>query len=147
MVAMFGREADTEVLRVGDSIPIVDEGVGVDKEVRITQLERNLLKPHSYTITLSDTVTRSTTLRVLSEIENINEVININNLADPAKARRRWLAAQELLGMVFDTEGQYYSEKIKPLSIETAMLSVGAKSQQFVLSNVLMDGILAKKVH
>ncbi len=139
MVAMFGREADTEVLRVGDSIPIVDEGVGVDKEVRITQLERNLLKPHSYTITLSDTVTRSTTLRVLSEIENINEVININNLADPAKARRRWLAAQELLGMVFDTEGQYYSEKIKPLSIETAMLSVGAKSQQFVLSNVLME--------
>ncbi len=139
MVAMFGREADTEVLRVGDSIPIVDEGVGVDKEVRITQLERNLLKPHSYTITLSDTVTRSTTLRVLNEIENINEVININNLADPAKARRRWLAAQELLGMVFDTEGQYYSEKIKPLSIETAMLSVGAKSQQFVLSNVLME--------
>ena len=139
MIAMFGREADTEVLHVGDSMPIVDEGVGVDKEVRITQLERNLLKPHSYTITLSDTVTRSTTLRVLSEIENINEVININNLADPAKARRRWLAAQELLGMVFDTEGQYYSEKIKPLSIETAMLSVAAKSQQFVLSNVLME--------
>ena len=139
MIAMFGREADTEVLHVGDSIPIVDEGVGVDKEVRITQLERNLLKPHSYTITLSDTVTRSTTLRVLNEIENINEVISINNLADPAKARRRWLAAQELLGMVFDTEGQYYSEKIKPLSIETAMLSVAAKSQQFVLSNVLME--------
>ena len=139
MIAMFGREADTEVLHVGDSIPIVDEGVGVDKEVRITQLERNLLKPHSYTITLSDTVTRSTTLRVLNEIENINEVISINNLADPAKARRRWLAAQELLGMVFDTEGQYYSEKIKPLSIETTMLSVAAKSQQFVLSNVLME--------
>ena len=139
MIAMFGREAATEVLHVGDSIPIVDEGIGVDKEVRITQFERNLLKPHSYTITLSDTVTRSTTLRVLGELENINEVIAINNLANPTKARRRWLAAQELLGMVFDTEGQYYSDKIKPLSIETTMLSVGAKSQQFVLSNVLME--------
>ena len=139
MIAMFGREAATEVLHVGDSIPIVDEGIGVDKEVRITQYERNLLKPHSYTITLSDTVTRSTTLRVLGELETINEVIAINNLADPAKARRRWLAAQELLGMVFDTEGQYYSDKIKPLSIETTMLSVGAKSQQFVLSNALME--------
>ena len=139
MVAMFGREAATEVLHVGDGIPIIDEAIGVNKVVRITQFERDLLKPHSYTITLSDTVTRSTTLRVLGELENINEVIAINNLANPTKARRRWLAAQELLGMVFDTEGQYYSDKIKPLSIETTMLSVGAKSQQFVLSNALME--------
>lgn len=38
--------------------------------------------------------------------------------------------------MVFDPEGDYYSEKIKPLSIETQMLSVGAKSTQFTLQNI-----------
>lgn len=134
--AMFGREVEAEVLHVGDYINIEDEDIGVNKAVRIVRIERNLLKRHTYDITLSDTVTKSTTVRVLNEIEDINEVININKLADPAKARRRWLATQELLNMVFDPEGDYYSEKIKPLSIETQMLSVGAKSTQFTLQNI-----------
>lgn len=134
--AMFGREVETEVLHVGDFINVEDEDINVNKAVRIVRIERNLLKRHAYDITLSDTVTKSTTVRVLNEIEDINEVININKLADPAKARRRWLATEELLNMVFDPEGDYYSEKIKPLSIETQMLSVGAKSTQFTLQNI-----------
>lgn len=134
--AMFGREVETEVLHVGDYINVEDEDIGVNKAVRIVRIERNLLKRHAYDITLSDTVTKSTTVRVLNEIKDINEVININKLADPAKARRRWLATEELLNMVFDPEGDYYSEKIKPLSIETQMLSVGAKSTQFTLQNI-----------
>ena len=139
IAAFYGNSAEAEVLHVGDTIPIKDEEIGVDKGVRITQIERDLLKPHKYAITLSDTVTKSVTLRVLNELESLNEVVTINNLADPAKARRRWLATQELLNMVFDTEGQYYAEKIKPLSIETTMLSVGAKSQQFILNNTLLE--------
>ena len=139
MAAFYGNSAEAEVLHVGDIIPIKDEEIGVDKGVRITQIERDLLKPHKYAITLSDTVTKSVTLRVLNELESLNEVVTINKLADPAKARRRWLATQELLNMVFDTEGQYYAEKIKPLSIETTMLSVGAKSQQFTLNNTLLE--------
>lgn len=135
-ISLWGKEVETEILHVGDFIPIEDEQIGVNKAVRITRIERDLLKRHSYDITLSDTVTKSTTVRVLNEIEDLNEVITINKLADPARARRRWLATQELLNMVFDPEGDYYSEKIKPLSIETQMLSVGAKSTQFTLKNI-----------
>ena len=135
----FGKEVSAEVLHVGDFIRIVDEGVGVDKEVRITRIERNLLKEHSYSITLADTVQKSNAVRVINEIKDINDVINLNGLADPAVARRRWQTAQELLSMVFDPDGDYFSEKIKPLSIETAMLAVGAKSQQFVLKNVTFE--------
>lgn len=134
--SLFGDEVETEILHVGDFIPIEDEQIGVNKAVRITQIERDLLKPHSYDITLSDTITKTTTVRVWNELQGINEVIQINKLADPAKARRRWKATQELLNMVFDPEGDYYSEKIKPLSIETQMLSVGAKSTQFTLQNI-----------
>lgn len=133
---MFGTATETEVLHVGDYIKVEDEDLGVNKAIRIVRIERNLLKRHSYDITLSDKVTKSTTVRVLNEIDDINEVININKLADPAKARRRWMATQELLSMVFDPEGDYYTEKIKPLSIETQMLSVGAKSTQFALQNI-----------
>ena len=135
-ISLWGKEVETEILHVGDFIPIEDEQIGVNKAVGITRIERDLLKRHSYDITLSDTVTKSTTVRVLNEIEDLNEVITINKLADPARARRRWLATQELLNMVFDPEGDYYSEKIKPLSIETQMLSVGAKSTQFTLQNI-----------
>ena len=134
--SLFGDEVETEILHVGDFIPIEDEQIGVNKAVRITQIERDLLKPHSYDITLSDTITKTTTVRVWNELQEINEVIQINKLADPAKARRRWKETQELLNMVFDPEGDYYSEKIKPLSIETQMLSVGAKSTQFTLQNI-----------
>lgn len=138
-IKMWGKDIETEVLHVGDFIKVEDEQIGVNKAVRITQIERDLLKPHSYDITLSDTVTKTTTVRVWNELQEIDEIIRINNLADPAKARRRWKATQELLNMVFDPEGDYYSEKIKPLSIETQMLSVGAKSTQFTLQNIIFQ--------
>ena len=49
------------------------------------------------------------------------------------------MAAQEVLNMVFDPEGDYYTEKIKPLSIDTTMLSVGAKSMQFGIEGVVFQ--------
>ena len=49
------------------------------------------------------------------------------------------MAAQEGLANVFDPDGNYYSEKIKPLSVETTMLAVGARSQQFVLQNTRFE--------
>lgn len=136
---IYGRTIPTEVLHVGDYLHIVDEQIGVDKEIRITQIERDLLKPHAYTIQVSDTLTKTTTVRVLNDLQNLNEIVNINGLADPTVARRRWKTAQELLSMVFDPDGDYYTDRIKPLSVDTSMLSVGAKSQQFVLQNVTFE--------
>lgn len=128
-----GSENIETIFHVGDFIHIIDEQVGVDKEVRIVSLERNCLKLHTYDITLSDTVQRSTTVKVINDVEALNEVIRINNLADPNKARANWKSSREVLDMVFDQDGDYYTDKIKPLSIDTTMLSVGAKASQFCL--------------
>ncbi len=138
-IHVYGRKLPTEVLHVGDAIHIIDTQIGVNKEVRITRIERDLLKPHAYTVQLSDTLTKTSTVRVLNELQDINEVITINHLANPSVARRRWKTAQELLSMVFDPDGDYYTDRIKPLSIETTMLAVGAKSQQFVLQDVTFE--------
>lgn len=105
LIKTFGQEVEAEIFHVGDYINVEDEELGINKAVRIVRIERNLLKRHTYELTLSDTVTKSTTVRVLNEIEDINDVININKLADPTRARRRWMATQELLNMVFDPEG------------------------------------------
>ncbi len=134
-----GNLTVVNLFSVGDYIPVEDEDIGLEKSIRIQGYTRDLLQPYKYSLTLGDSVTKSAYTRIISDIREIDEIITINNLADPSKARRNWRAAQEVLAMVFDPDGDYYSEKIKPLSIETTMLQAGAKSMQFVLRNVVFE--------
>lgn len=134
-----GELTVVNLLAVGDYIPVEDEDIGVNKSVRITAFTRDLLREYKYNITLGDSVTKTTITRVIEDLQKIDNVIEINDLADPSKARRNWKASQEVLANVFDPEGHYYSEKIKPLSIETTMLATGARSQQFVLQNTRFE--------
>lgn len=128
-----GELTVVNLFAVGDYIPVEDEDIGVNKSVRITAFTRDLLQEYKYNITLGDSVTKTTITRVIEDLQKIDNVIEINDLADQSKARRNWKASQEVLANVFDPEGHYYSEKIRPLSIETTMLATGARSQQFVL--------------
>lgn len=128
-----GELTVVNLFAVGDYIPVEDEDIGVNKSVRITAFTRDLLREYKYNITLGDSVTKTTITRVIEDLQKIDNVIEINDLADPSKSRRNWKASQEVLANVFDPEGHYYSEKIRPLSIETTMLATGARSQQFVL--------------
>lgn len=134
-----GELTVVNLFAVGDYIPVEDEDIGVNKSVRITAFTRDLLREYKYNITLGDSVTKTTITRVIEDLRKIDNVIEINDLADPSKARRNWKASQEVLANVFDPEGHYYSEKIKPLSIETTMLATGARSQQFVLQNTRFE--------
>lgn len=121
----------------GDYVPIKDTDIDVDKAIRIKAIARNILDPYEYTLTISDTVTTNITNRVISEIIDIDKILEVNNLKDPARARANWRSSREVLDMVFDPEGDYYTDKIKPNSIDTLALSVGAKSMQFGLSNTI----------
>ena len=134
-----GELTVVNLFAAGDYIPVEDEDIGVNKSVRITAFTRDLLREYKYNITLGDSVTKTTITRVIEDLQKIDNVIEINDLADPSKARRNWKASQEVLANVFDPEGHYYSEKIKPLSIETTMLATGARSQQFVLQNTRFE--------
>ena len=132
-----GEGTNSNIFWVGDYIEVKDTDYNIDTAFRIIAFTRDLLDIFpNYKITLSDfSIEINNISRLISEVNSIQKIVKFNNLKDPAKARRNWLASQEVLNLVFDTEGQYYSEKIKPLSIETTMLSVGAKSQQFGLTN------------
>lgn len=123
----------------GDYLHIIDHDIDVDKSIRIKGFTRDILDEYKYTLTISDTVTTSTTTRVLQELAEIDKIIQINNLKDPARARANWRTSREVLDMVFDPDGDYYTDRIKPLSIDTSMLSVGAKSMQFGLTNTVIQ--------
>jgi hypothetical protein len=136
----FATEAGiVNVFEPGDYVPIKDADIDVDKSIRIKSISRNILDPYEYTLTISDTVTTTTTNRVVSDLIDIDKIININNLKDPARARANWRSSREVLDMVFDPEGDYYTDKIKPNSIDTLALSVGAKSMQFGLTNTVFE--------
>lgn len=137
---IVGADTNSNIFWVGDYIPIKDSDLEVDKTIRIKGFDRDLLKDFAYTLQISDmSVSRTIYNRVISELRDLDKVVKMNRLRDPARARRSYLNAQEILNMVFDTEGDYYAEKIKPLSIDTTMLSVGAKSMQFGLSNTIFQ--------
>ncbi len=123
----------------GDYLHIVDDDINVDKSIRIKGITRNILDEYKYTLTISDTVTTSTTTRMLQELAEIDKIIGINNLKDPARARANWRTSRQVLDMIFDADGDYYTDKIKPLSVDTSMLSVGAKSMQFGLVNTVFQ--------
>jgi hypothetical protein len=134
LASIVGADVESNIFWVGDYIPIKDADIDVDKLIRIKGFTRDLLTDYSYNLTISDlSVTKSAYNRIISDLIDIDKIITINNLKDPARARRNYLNAQEVLGMVFDPEGDYYTDKIKPESVDTVMLSVGAKSMQFGL--------------
>lgn len=136
---LVGEGTTVNIFAPGDYIPVKDSDIDVDKSVRIKSLTRNLLDEYEYTLTISDTVTTNITNRVISELIDIDKVITINNLKDPVRARANWRSSREVLNMVFDPEGDYYTDKIKPNSIDTLALSVGAKSMQFGLTNTVLQ--------
>lgn len=131
----------TNVFAPGDYLPIKDDEIGVDKSIRIKSFTRNVLDPYDYSLTISDTQTKGDiTTRVISDLVDIDKVLTINNLKDPAQARANWRSSREVLNMVFDPEtGGYYKDKITPESVDTMMLSVGAKSMQFGLINTIFE--------
>ena len=140
LASLLSKNTNGNVIWVGDYIPVKDDDIDVEKNVRVKSFKRDLLKEYSYTLTISDlAITPSITNRVVSELIDHDKVITINNLKDPTRARANWRSSREVLNMVFDPEGDYYTDKIKPQSIDTMALSVGAKSMQFGLRNTVFQ--------
>lgn len=135
-------------IEVGNTVIIKDDSLNVNKPIRVVSVTRSLLDWFDYSIELSDQkVELPEIVRTYAKIEMADKVIKRYDFANPAKARMLWRSAEELRTMIFDPEGFYYTEPIRPLSIETQMLSVGSRSQQFVLNCLLDPNYLSNPNH
>ena len=132
-------DSETSLFNVGDYIPVKDERFGVEKLIRITKVSRNLLTDHDYTLTLSDTTAITVVAQTVLDVMDHDKVIEINNLRDFSKAKRGWRTTEELRNMVYDTDGYFDMGNIRPNSIDTNLLTVGAKSRQFILTGVILQ--------
>src|SRR5690606_2216024 len=63
-------------------------------------------------------------------------VISILNLGQISFSKIGMKTTEELKNLIFDTDDYFNPENIKPHSIETNMIAVGAQSQQISLSSV-----------
>ena len=132
-------DSDTVLFKPGDYVPVKDTRFGVQKNIRIQKVDRNLLLNQDYQLTISDTATIDLITQSVVNTQN-HEVIIINNqLRDLTKKRRGWRTTEELRTMVFDTDGYFDTDNFKANSIDTNLLTVGSKSQQFVLSGVVIQ--------
>ncbi|WP_244314664.1 phage tail protein [Riemerella anatipestifer] len=132
--------ANTSIFfKIGDYIRVVDEPLKVDKTTRIVDITRDLLNEYNYKIGIADTYEISFVASLLTDIKDTKTVIKTQEQINRRNYLNGYRNLQELRENVFDVEGYFDPTHIKPESIETNMLSVGAKSQQFALENISLN--------
>jgi hypothetical protein len=126
-------------LTLGNYIKVIDADFDLNSNIRITAITQNLQNEFDYTANLQQVVSISQALRSYENYQQLLTAIRLNRLTDIAKSRMSWLMAEELRRQIYDPDGFFDLGNIKPLSIQTSMLSTGIKSQQFALQGVVCD--------
>lgn len=152
----YDLEIDPEYIRglsldemdIGDYIRVVDGPLGIDKVLRINSITRDFIQNgemHDYAIKvqISDSYEINYNSQLILDIKDIKNVLSITKLGKINLSRIGVKTTEELKNVIFDTDGYFDTENIRPNSIETNMLSVGSRSQQIscsVVFNVNFEG-------
>ena len=127
-------------LKAGDFVTIEDTVLGIDVMTRIVELTKSVANKYKYTLKLTDHLEVQLIQRIYSEQEDLKEKIEIGYGGDIIRSRRNWRTSEELRSMVYDIDGYFDMDNIRPLSVQTGMLSVGTKSTQFILKEIEIEG-------
>ena len=121
----------------GQMVGVYSEQLDIDREIRVTKIKRYIEKDGTpscrYELTLSDFLESNGFKDLVDDVNKVPE--EIEDAVKPVRehTKRSWRDVMETLGMMFDPEGDYFTELIKPLAVHTAQLIVGTNSQQMEL--------------
>lgn len=124
----------------GQMVGVYSEQLDIDREIRVTKIKRYIEKDgtpsYRYELTLSDFLESNGFKDLVDDVNKVPE--EIEDAVKPVRehTKRSWRDVMETLGMMFDPEGDYFTELIKPLAVHTAQLIVGTNSQQMELIGV-----------
>ncbi|MCH7400133.1 hypothetical protein MM236_19210 [Belliella sp. DSM 107340] len=133
-IRVNGVELDT-----GQRVRIVDQSLGLDEMIRIYSISYPLVNPSKISAEITDKVPYTIGERLLKDNSNVKgEIITIDRTRaeNYRDALRR---VRQLQGLVFDPDGYFDMTNIRPGSIETLQLAVGANSQNFGLIGVEIE--------
>lgn len=124
-------------LKSGDRVRLVDDRLHIDDMIRVTSVSFPLVNPNQCTVVVSDKITYTQETATIIDQGKIKEEVKVVNKKKAEEQRRQALRMREFQAHIFDPEDGYFdSTNIRPNSIETLMLSVGAKSQNFYLEDI-----------
>jgi hypothetical protein len=134
----FIRENGVE-LGLGMKVYVADEEIGLDDQIRIFAISFPLVKPAQLTVQIADGVpltTRERTTKTIGKVQRDVIEIDRSRIENYREAAERFRTLQT---KIYNVDGYFNNENIRPNSIETLMLSVGAKSQNFLLNLVEIE--------
>lgn len=126
-------------VRCGQMVHILSLELDLDKEIRVTKVKRyieNDQPTYRYELTLSDFLDTNGFKELVKEVEDMPDEIKSQTKGVKEYTRRGFRDVMETFDMMFDPEGSYFQDKIKPLAVHTAQVVVGTNSQQFDLIGV-----------
>jgi hypothetical protein len=127
---------NTITVTAGDKVTVVDADLGVDSLIRIAQIEYPLNNIYNIKAVIADFVPYTIQERIIhGTVTQTIDTRIIDRSADEL-TRRNAMRQRQLKDLIFDSDGYFDGTRIRPLSIETMYLSVGAKSQNFHLNGV-----------
>lgn len=126
-------------LNVGDRVLIKDDDLDIDDTIRMSSIQYPLVNPDKITAEISDKVLYTKVDRVIKDQKRENDIVVRKQTEDHETTRRNMLRFKQLNDLIFDPEGYFDPERIKPFSIEAYLLSVGAQSQNFGLNGVTIS--------
>lgn len=134
------------ILAPGDKVTVVDSRLGINTQIRVNSVSYPvglytdpLVNGKSFfKAEIADFVTYTIQERLIADTRDTKKEIKIVDRTNAERARRTSANLRQLQELAFDPDGYFNSDKIKPSSIETYMLAVGAKSQNFSLNGVVL---------
>lgn len=133
------------IIEEGDIIPFRDDKIGLNDNLRVTSVSYPACFPEvlfqgmTFTAEIGQEVTYTRVQKVEKDIKENKDVITQVTKRSYENDRISAMRMRELQELVFDPDGYFDPTNIRPESIETLMLSVGAKSQNFSLNGVRIE--------
>lgn len=126
-------------LRSGDRVRLQDDKLNIDDMIRVTSVSFPLVNPYQCTVVISDKITYTQETQVIIDQGKVKEEVKVVNRQKGEEQRRQAMRMRQLQDLIFDPDGYFDGSHIRPNSIETLMLAVGAKSQNFYLNGVRFE--------
>ncbi len=132
-------KVNSVLLSAGDMVTVVDSQLGIDALIRISDISFPIVNENKIQLTISDTVPYTVQQRMIKTIvETKKETFYIDKKAEEL-SRRNTMRQKQLKDLLFDADQYFDATNIKPLSIESKYLSIGSKSEDFILDGVTIQ--------
>lgn len=122
----------------GRMIHVVYDRLGLDREIRCVGVKRYLEngeRPYRYELTLSDYAPSDTFKDMVDEVRRFPEELRRSETRGREYSERGYRDVMELQRRMYDPEGDFFNESIRPLTVQAMQVVSAAPSLQFRFMN------------